>query len=179
MSSLNERMRTPEEVQAKINPVTSISGGILALKIERAVTVTIGNEYGGTFPEDQCQALEHCVHGHWFGDGDQYVTFGGGHMHVDCVERLAHISSRLDFLLMLAAHVSRAPSNHNAGTVRQVINGLVRALGAVQRESEQAAADAYARGAVEASAAIAEAGGSVDLPIDVASAIADAEDEGQ
>jgi hypothetical protein len=178
VSSLHERMRTPEEVQAKTNPVTSISGGILALKIERAVTVTIGR-VGDTYPEGQCQALEHCVHGHWFSDGDQYVTFGGGHMHVDCLERLAHISSRLDFLLMLAAHVSRAPSNHNAGTIRQVINGLVRALGAVQRESEQAAGDAYARGAVEASAAIAKAGASVGLPIDVASAIADAEDEGQ
>lgn len=155
MSSLNERMRTPEEVQAKINPITSVTGGMLALKIERAVQITIGDECSGTLPEGQCQA-DRCVHGHWFAIGDLYVKFGRGHMHVDCLERMAATSSRLDFLLLLAAHVARTPSNHNAGTVRQVINGLVRALGAVQRESVQAAADAYARGAVDAVEAIAE-----------------------
>lgn len=170
MGSLNERMRTPEEVQAGANPTSSVSGGILSLKIERATTVALAMDDSQIFPDGQCQALEHCVHGHWFGEGEQYVTFGGGHMHVDCLQSMANKVSRLDFLLMLAAHVACAPSRHNAGTVRQVINGLVRALGATQREAEKSVADAYARGARETAKAIADVGGflyDADLPIDI------------
>jgi hypothetical protein len=178
MSTLNERMRTLDEVQAGENPVVTQKGGILALKIERATTVALSLGDEEVYPEGQCQALGDCVRGHWFSVGDLYVTFGGGRLHVDCLESVANKSSRLDFLLMLSTHVAAAPSNHNAGTVRQVINGLIRALAVVQRERDHAVADAYALGARETAEAIADAGGSVDLPIDVSAAIAAGEDEG-
>lgn len=135
-------------------------------------------EGGGTFPAEGCYLVE-CQHGRVFVKGQPFVRFERSFVHIECLDGLVKTLGRDDFLMLLASHVSIAPSRHNAGTIRQVITNLRTRLGQMQHEIEQAKADAYARGARETAEAIAEAGGSVGLPIDVESAIASGEDEGE
>lgn len=117
--------------------------------------------FGDSHPEGPCGLID-CRHGRVFTKGQPFVRFERSFVHIECLDDTVKHLAPVDFLMLLAAHVAIAPSRHNAGTIRQVITGLRRALGAAHLELEQA-----------------KAGGSVDLPIDVASAIAAGEDEGE
>lgn len=144
----------------------------------QVATTDYGPEGAVTFPDGECP-LYVCQHGRVFRKGQSYVRFDGSFVHTDCLDAIVQDLGKLDFLTMLASHVAKSPSNHNSGTIRQVITGLRRALGALQLERDQAVAEAYARGAAEAAQAIAEQGGRATLPIDIDSAIAASEDEGE
>ena len=108
-----------------------------------------------TFPAEPCR-LATCEHDRVFRSGQPYVRFEGSFVHTGCLDSLVKSLAPDDFLMLLASHVAIAPSNHNAGTIRQVINGLRKQLGALQLEREQAVADAYARGAKDTAEAVAE-----------------------
>lgn len=106
-------------------------------------------------PQEACTLIP-CKHGGVFRGGQEFVRFDTGYVHTDCLDQLVRELGNDAFLVMLARHVAIAPSKHNAGTVRQVIRALCRRIGALELELEQAKANAYARGAVDTSVAIAE-----------------------
>lgn len=133
----------------------------LNLPIERA-----GDDPLEVHPDDECGLIT-CQHGRVFRKGQPFVRFDARYVHIECLDDMVKELTSLDFLLVLASHVARAPSRHNAGTVRQVITGLHRQLGALQIELEQATADAYARGATDAAIAVADA----DLGLDMERAL--------